>query len=171
MAVWERQRGPVRTRGITVRPWSRGPARSHVPYRCTVVPIHHRALGRRQELALAPAVPVAAAHAWTGHAVRPRGRHPQQGRAGKHAPSARDSMSAFSIAVPYDDIQERSIAVASNGAIARSVSRGGRRTLELGRPRRSYLRIAAGALGRREATRSDRAGGDRATTASPRRRA
>src|SRR5262245_2907105 len=171
IAVWERQRGPVRTCGITVRPRSRGPARSHVPYRFAVVPVHHRALGRRQELALAPAVPVAAAHAWTGYAVRPRCRHPEQGRAGKHAAAYRDSISGFPTARPYDDIRERRIAVASDRAITRNVSRGGRRTLELGRPRRSYFRIAAGALGRRETARSDRAGGDRATTASARRRA
>src|ERR1700694_819372 len=46
-------RGPIRARGSALWPWSLGAARPHLPHRPAFVPVPHRPLGRRQDLAVA----------------------------------------------------------------------------------------------------------------------
>src|SRR5258708_1851829 len=56
-------RGPIRECRAAVRPWAGGPARPLVPHRAPFLPVPHRSVRRRQELAAAPAVSLAQADA------------------------------------------------------------------------------------------------------------
>ena len=126
---------------------------------------------RRQDLAAAPAVPLAQADARADHPVRPRRRHAVEGRCGDAAPAHRHRVPGFPPARSHDDLRERRAAAARDGPARGQLPRRGGRAVELGRPRRAHVGAAAGALGRREAARGDRARGDRAAATAARRRA
>ncbi len=94
--------GPIRKCGLALRHGAGGPARPHVPHRAAFLPVSHRPLGRRQDLAAAAAVPVAQADARADHPVRPRRRHPVEGRGGDAAPAHRHRVPGFPAARPHD---------------------------------------------------------------------
>src|SRR6516225_12160690 len=68
-ALWGEASGPVRARRIALWRRARGPAGSYVSHGFAFVSVPHRPLGRRQDLAFASVVPLAAAHAGARHAV------------------------------------------------------------------------------------------------------
>src|SRR6516164_9380721 len=133
----ELELGSVRKRWTAVRPRAGDFARPQFPDPGPFLPVSHRTVRCRQDVAPETAVSVAAADARAGQPVRPGRLAAAQGRHCQPAQTDRNRAAGFSPARPHDHLRECRAAVPCHRQGGIELSQGGDRPAQVGGPGRT----------------------------------